>query len=56
LFIQNPKGIKANNVVSYKEQVKGIIQIIFKGNNIVQFNNSVNALFAYLKVLCKKKI
>lgn len=55
-FISKPNGIKANEIDTFRQEIKKLYGLFFKGNNIAQFNNSVDALCNYLDGSMQEKI
>jgi hypothetical protein len=56
LFMDNEQGIRANDLYSYKKQIKELYSLFYKGNNLAQFENSINALCDYFNGSMQEKI
>ena len=56
LFMENPEGIRANDIADHREEIVALYNIFFNGSNVAQFNNSVDALCNYLDGSMQEKI
>jgi hypothetical protein len=56
LFINNPEGIKANEIGDYRNQLSSLYRKFYNGTNIAQFENSINALSNYFDDSIQQKI
>ena len=56
LFIDNPEGIKANEIGNYRNQLSSLYRKFYNGTNIAQFENSINALSNYFDDSIQQKI
>ena len=56
LFINHPKGIMANCIKDVEQELRDLYGIFFNGNNLANFENSINNLCDYLNPSMQEKV
>jgi hypothetical protein len=56
LFMNHPKGIQANCISDVKQELTDLYSTFFNGNNVANFNNSINNLCDYLNPSMQEKV
>ena len=56
LFMENPNGIRASEIVDYHDDITKLYDRFFNGSNIAKFLNSIEALCDYQNGSMQEKI